>query len=197
MLRLVDTTEEVNNVVTTTSSESYDVGNASSIAIQCVIDVNTPSAAAVAAAAVNATTDAFTKAAHGLTTGLKGQMTTTVADLPNGLSTATDYFVIVLTDNTFQLALSLSDAQAGTEIDLLDAGTGTHTFTPTALAGATVKMEKSNDNSNWSDHAAATNVTADATVWFEDDAPGYKYVRVTYTATAGRLSADHHILVKG
>lgn len=55
------------------------------------------------------------------------QLTTTTT-LPAGLALATDYYVIKVTDLTCQLATSYANAVAGTQIDITDAGTGTHTI---------------------------------------------------------------------
>jgi hypothetical protein len=77
--------------------------------------------------------DVCTAAAHGLLTGDGPiRLTTSAADLPLNLLTATDYWIIKLTDNTFKLATSLADALAGTAVDIGDAGTGTHTISDTA-----------------------------------------------------------------
>ena len=59
-------------------------------------------------------------------TGTKVRLTTTTT-LPAGLALATDYYVIKLSDTTFSLATSYANAVAGTDIDITDAGTGTHT----------------------------------------------------------------------
>lgn len=59
-------------------------------------------------------------------TGTKVRLTTTTT-LPGGLATATDYYVIKLSDTTFSLATSYANAVAGTAINITDAGTGTHT----------------------------------------------------------------------
>jgi len=59
-------------------------------------------------------------------TGTRVRLTTTVT-LPAGLSLATDYYVIKLSDTTFSLATSYANAVAGTAINITDAGTGTHT----------------------------------------------------------------------
>lgn len=190
--RLVEKTAALADVTGTTSSATIDLDGAETLSVQCVIDVDTPAAAAFTAA----TTDICTAVAHGFPTGLKGQASTTTT-LPAGLATTTDYFVIALDADTFSLAASLADALAGTAIDITDTGTGTHTFTPTALAGATVTLEKSNDGDEWDDVAAGTAITADAVVWFEKDRPTYRFARVTYTLTAGSLSTQNHILVKG
>ena len=53
---------------------------------------------------------------------------TTTTTLPAGLSLATDYFVIKVTDLTCKLATSYANAVAGTAINITDAGTGTHTI---------------------------------------------------------------------
>ena len=59
--------------------------------------------------------------------GTRVRLTTTTT-LPAGLATATDYYVIKVTDSTFQLATSYANAIAGTAINITDAGTGTHTM---------------------------------------------------------------------
>lgn len=59
-------------------------------------------------------------------TGTRVRLTTS-GTLPAGLALATDYYVIRMSDTTFELATSFANAQAGTQIDITDAGTGTHT----------------------------------------------------------------------
>lgn len=59
-------------------------------------------------------------------TGTRVRLTTT-GTLPAGLSLATDYYVIKVSDTTFKLATSFANATAGTQINITDAGTGTHT----------------------------------------------------------------------
>jgi hypothetical protein len=83
-------------------------------------------------------TDLVTIAAHGLATGDGPFQLTTTTTLPDGLSLATDYWVIVVSASTFQFASSYADAIAGTEIDIIDDGTGTHTMANSAsvLGGA-------------------------------------------------------------
>ena len=61
-------------------------------------------------------------------TGTRVRLTTTTT-LPGGLATATDYYVIRMSDTTFELATSYANAVAGTQINITDAGTGTHTVT--------------------------------------------------------------------
>lgn len=59
-------------------------------------------------------------------TGTRVRLTTS-GTLPGGLATATDYYVIKLSDTTFRLATSYANAIAGTQIDITTAGTGTQT----------------------------------------------------------------------
>ena len=59
-------------------------------------------------------------------TGTRVRLTTTTT-LPAGLSLATDYYVIRVSDTTFKLATSYANAIAGTQIDITSTGTGTHT----------------------------------------------------------------------
>src|SRR6202043_1283763 len=97
----------------------------------------------------------------GLPLGLVGQLTTTGA-LPTGLSTSTNYFVIVVDVNTIQLASSLANAIAGTAIVPSVQGSGNDTFTATALATCVVKLQKSNDGVAWNDEVAGTGDTVTA-----------------------------------
>ena len=61
-------------------------------------------------------------------TGTRVRLTTTTT-LPGGLATATDYYVVKISDTTFKLSTSYANAIAGTVINITDAGTGTHTVT--------------------------------------------------------------------
>ena len=61
-------------------------------------------------------------------TGTRVRLTTTTT-LPAPLATATDYYVIRMSDGTFELATTYANALAGTQIDITNTGTGTHTIT--------------------------------------------------------------------
>ena len=157
----------------------------------------TPLAGGVASE-VDVDANSITIPAHGYTAGLKGQLTTT-GTLPAGLSLATDYFVIVVDANTIKLASTLVLAQAGTAVDITNQGSSgaTNTFTATALAGGTIKLQQANDTDNPVDLGSATNITVDATVGIEKDRPTMRYVRTYITLTAGHISASLQILAKG
>lgn len=73
--------------------------------------------------------------------GTRMRLTTTTT-LPAGLSLATDYYMIKVSDTTFKLATSYANAIAGTAINITDAGTGTHTSSwllPRYTNGASVQ----------------------------------------------------------
>lgn len=152
-----------NNIKTDSTTYTYTQGltgipmdQYNSFVFQHDVTVSTPSAATFTAAV----TDICTSAAHGMKTGLKVRVSSTTT-LPAGLAAATDYFVIYLSANTFSLASSLADAQAGTALDITDTGTGTHTVTPTALAGGVLKVQESPNGTDWYDISGVTaNITA-------------------------------------
>jgi hypothetical protein len=72
---------------------------------------------------VDATTDVVTSDTHGFVGGEVLQLTTATT-LPAGLALATNYYVINVTTDTFQL----SATPGGTAINITDTGTGVHTL---------------------------------------------------------------------
>jgi hypothetical protein len=81
---------------------------------------------------VDTGTETITITAHGLLNDDKVIFTST-GTLPAGLSTATTYFVINKTTDTFQVSATLG----GTAVDMTDGGTGTHTMRPLQPINAT------------------------------------------------------------
>lgn len=199
IVRLLDKTVTMAGITGTTNSAAYDLDGAYSASIQSVITVNTGAAGNfLADSQVSTANDTATITAHGYFTGLKGQATST-ATLPAGITTSTNYFIIVVDADTVAFASSLANALLGTKIDLTNIGTAgaTHTFTPTSLAGATVTLQKSNDGVNYDAVAAATSISATANVWFEVAAPAYRWLRLSYTLTAGSMSTVNTLSIKG
>jgi plastocyanin len=85
----------------------------------------------------NATTDQLTLVSpttHGQVTGDGPVQLTTTTTLPAGLSTATNYWLIVVSPGVVKLATSRANAIAGTAVDFTDAGSGTHTMTTVATS---------------------------------------------------------------
>lgn len=88
---------------------------------------NTISSVTNTITAVDTGADTVTHTFYALLTGTRVQLTTS-GTLPTGLSTATDYYVIKVTDTTCKFATSYANAIAGTNIDITGSGSGTHTI---------------------------------------------------------------------
>ena len=80
---------------------------------------------------VTITDGLLTAASHGKDTGFGPVRLTTSGSLPGGLSTGTDYWMIVVSSSTFRLASSKANAIAGVAIEVQDAGSGTHNMRAT------------------------------------------------------------------
>lgn len=185
-----------NNVVQTVNGTSFNLSKVSGYSFQAVVDVNVPAALGFVDGDVDVAADEIDETAHGYTTGLAIDLTTS-GTLPAGLL-AQQYFLIVIDVDTYQFALTLSDALALTQVDITAAaGGGTHTVTPTALAGATITHQQSNNDSDFFDIAAADSVTVDATFVYTATDPQYKFARLQYTLTAGRFSVTNNAILRG
>lgn len=128
------------------------------------------------AAFTAAATDIVTCSGHGFVTGDKIRVTTSGADLPAGLSTGTDYYIVKIDANTFYLNSKPGDSPDD-RVNITDAGTGTHTlhlksrvidvedFRHLSLAmctagnaNFTIKIQRSNqENVDFESAASATN----------------------------------------
>lgn len=96
----------------------------------------------------DAGTDVLTHSNINLMPYTRVQVSTTTT-LPAGLSAATNYYVIKVSDLTCKLATSYANAVAGTAIDITSAGTGTHTINtllPRYTNGAGLKQIMWNTN---------------------------------------------------
>lgn len=158
---------------------------------------------------VDPDSDEITITGHQYWTNMLIRLTTSSA-LPTGLSAGTDYYVIVVDENTIQLALSAADADAGTEIDITGYGTGTHTVDQRETFGGTLKLQASNDaftgNTGNEENASATwvdisgssvAVTAAGTqLWNVSDCY-YNAARYVWTSTGGDGDITFHIYAKG
>lgn len=134
---------------------------------------------------------------HGMVTGLVGQASTSNA-LPTGLTTSTNYYVIVIDVNTIALASSLANAVAGTAIVLSSNGTGTQTFTATTSAGNVIKAQYSYDGVNGTDitttnfpscpAATVTVATSSGVSNWDLQRPVFRYILIVYTPSAGQIT---------
>lgn len=177
-----------NNITSTSATTSTD--DYSLVSVQFGYTDITPAADSFVDGDVNITTDEITMTSHGFITGLVGQLTTTGA-LPTGLSAATNYYVIKVSDNIVKLASSYNNAIAGTAVDITAAaGTGTHTFTPTALS-ATVKLQSTVNGDDWIDisgKSTAVSATGSAIHTLSDFAE--PMIRTVVTQTSGVMNLE-------
>ncbi|MCK4522079.1 MAG: hypothetical protein KAU20_05880 [Nanoarchaeota archaeon] len=81
---------------------------------------------AIAVADVHADTDIIDLSVD-IPTGARIRFKTTAADLPVPLVVDTIYYAIRSSENHIKVATTKANAHAGTQIDITDAGTGTHT----------------------------------------------------------------------
>lgn len=151
---------------------------------------------------VDTDNDSYEENDYEFATGAVGQWTTT-GTLPTGLSLATNYYVIAVDANNFQVAASLEDALAGTPVTISSQGSSgaVHTFTPTALSGGSLVLQVSNDPDSefggWINVSAPASVTTDGLQLLEKVDPTTKWARVTGTVTAGAFSTFITTVVKG
>jgi hypothetical protein len=103
------------------------------------VTLTAPVSLTIPTTAVSIADDTITSANHRLLTGTKLTYLKVGATAITGLVDNTAYFIIVVDGDTFKLASSLSNAQAGTAINLTGTGTSTQTFTgDTATGTATI-----------------------------------------------------------
>jgi hypothetical protein len=103
------------------------------------VTLTAPVSLTIPTTAVSTADDTITSANHRLLTGTKLTYLKVGATAITGLVDNTAYFIIVVDGDTFKLASSLSNAQAGTAINLTGTGTSTQTFTgDTATGTATI-----------------------------------------------------------
>jgi hypothetical protein len=102
--------------------------------------VSAPASLTIATTAVSTTADTITSVGHKLLTGTKLTYLKVGATAITGLTDATAYYTIVVDADTFKLATSLVNAQAGTAIDLTGTGSSTQTFTGDTATVGTVTI---------------------------------------------------------
>lgn len=127
-------------------------------------------------------------------TGTRVRLTTTTT-LPAGLATATDYYVIRVSDTTFKLATSYANAIAGTAINITDAGTGTHTVTwllPRYTNGAGVQAIFFNSNAT-----ALGAATPNLSLGYTNSAQATTRATPTTLPIGKTAASNSHILYTG
>jgi len=127
-------------------------------------------------------------------TGTRMRFTTTTT-LPAGISLATDYYYIKVTDSTGKLATSYANAIAGTSVNITDAGTGTHTATwllPRYTNGAGVQAIFFNSNST-----AMGAATPNLSLGYTNSAQVASRATPTVLPVGKTAASNSHILYTG
>lgn len=156
--------------------------------IQAVYEDVTPVAQNFVAADVTINpANTITILAHGFFTGLKVALTGT--NLPAGLA-ATDYWVIVVDEDTIKLASSLANAVSGTPVIITTQGTTADALlTPAALGGVVVKLQASNDGEHFTDIPGDTvTIGTDGSILWDLGVITYRVLRVSEAASTGAIN---------
>ena len=123
---------------TTLGTQSY-IGGATYNGSAPTVTVAAPTIRTIATSMVSTANETITQTAHGMRTGTKLTYQDGSGTALAGLSDNTAYYVIYNTADTVKLASSLSNANAGTAINLTGTGNNAQTFQgDTATATATV-----------------------------------------------------------
>lgn len=102
------------------------------------VTVAAPTVRTIPTSAVNTSTEVITLANHGFRTGMKLKYQDGGGTALAGLSDNTDYFMIRVDADTFKVASSLSNANAGTAINLTGTGNNAQTFEGIQATGTAV-----------------------------------------------------------
>jgi hypothetical protein len=146
-----------------------------------------PSVASFTTADITTTGNYIRKTSHGYVTGLNGLLTGTGAALPTGLATATTYFIVNLSADTFGLATSKANAIAGTLVTLAKDNT-ISAFHPAAFGTLGVTFKASFDGTNYWNVPGVTITAVGATCTSVADI-AYNYLKLDLTLTSGQATA--------
>jgi hypothetical protein len=176
------------------SSDALELPKETIASFTTVITAANPAAFTFVDGDVHVVNNTIAETAHGLTTGVKVALTNSGGALPTGTS-ATDYYVIVVSSSLIKLATSQANALAGTAVDITAAaGGGTHTITPNTTIAGTIKYQESNEPDTvtkvWVDTADSP-VAFTATSNFLHDFINIsaKRMRAVITVTSGTVTA--------
>lgn len=178
----------LNGVVTTSQSHVIDCNGLLGVSVHVVASDVAITAKTFTDTEVDLDTEDITIEDHGYITGTR-VVASTSDTLPTGL-TATTYYVIKIDDDTIQLASSLANAVAGTEVNITEAGVGTHTLTPATAASNTLALYKSNDGTNYIAVTSGSVTIADSDInsMIEVANPTYRWLKLLYTPSAGQIN---------
>ena len=134
------------NVGTTTLGNLETIGGNTYSGSAPSVTIAAPTARTITQANIDETTNVFTVTGHNMRTGTKLTYTsngTNIVHSGGTLADSTAVFVIRVDEDTFKIASSLSNAQAGTALDITNDGNDSNSFVgDTATATATISGGK-------------------------------------------------------
>ena len=134
------------NVGTTTLGNLETIGGNTYSGSAPSVTIAAPTARTITQANIDETTNVFTVTGHNMRTGTKLTYTsngTNIVHSGGTLADSTAVFVIRVDENTFKIASSLSNANAGTALDITNDGNDSNSFVgDTAAATATISGGK-------------------------------------------------------
>lgn len=191
MLKIINNKlQTLSSVGLTTYGAAMSMAGVSAMSVQSAVTVNAAANPTFVAAGVNTTTGVITSTAHALVQGQLVTLTNSGGALPTGFATVTTYYVIYISANTFSLASSAANALAGTPIIPSTQGTGTQTVVQTALASATICLQKSNDGVTYTNEGTPTAITVTAGFFLEKAPVTSRWMRVAYVLASGQIQAS-------
>lgn len=144
-------------------------------------------------AAVNTGTSQITISSHGLVTGQMVNFRNSGGGLPSGISTSTDYWVIVVDSNTIKIATTYDNALASTAVTISTQGTGTHSLDRAmafslTTSGRTVLIELDDDGQG---AGAGANISFGVQTGTLSQVGGYvSIVRIASSSTSGTTISE-------
>lgn len=166
-------------------SESFETDSIDKLSAQLVYTDATGSPLSFDDGDVNNGADTITIVGHGLSTGTLVTYDVVSGNTLTGLVDGDPYAVIVVDDDTIQLAANQENAAAGTEIAIATDGTASYTLTATTVAGEW-NIEGSNDGVNWTSQAVTNDITTGALIQGALDVSVRK-IRSRVTVTGGAI----------
>lgn len=137
--------------------------------------------------------DAFTISSHGYKTGLKVRFTTS-GSLPTGLSPATDYYLIAISENTLMVANTQQNASDGAFLTI-SGGSGTHTVDVQPFLPCYVKLEGSLEGSEW--FQIALQEVGNLCQNLEYEKAFFHYLRISFLNESGQRTVYLKTMIKG
>ncbi len=118
--------------------------------------------------------------AHGYITDLKVQLTTT-GTLPAGVTTSTDYYLIITDAGNIQFAATAG----GAAINLTTTGTGVHTVAVEGTVAGVITLQQSNDGVAYFDTSTTDTISAAGSAFNIETDQYQQFVRLKIVMTEG------------